>query len=236
MKQQHKIQLEILKKLLFADKLRYSNLKPSFDMENNQFDFHLKELIKAGYVEKDSRFYFLTGMGKEYANRMDTDKVAMNQQAKISVWFCCRRKNKDEFQYLIYTRLKQPFYGCQGFPSGKVQYGETVVKAATRELKEETNLKSTPRIVMIKHYLVFDKKDKNLLEDKFMFLCLFENPSGALKTNNEGKYDWVSKKDIEKYVTNHFESFPVFQKQIDLIDNFDGNITFIEEKHFSSKF
>lgn len=236
MKPLHKIQLEILKKLLFVDKLRYTSLKPMRKMENNQFDFHLKELIKSGYIAKNQQYYSLTGTGKEFANRMDTDKVTISQQAKISAWFCCRRKKGKEYDYLIYTRLKQPFYGCQGFPSGKVQYGEMVINAAKRELYEETQLIGTPQIVAIKHYLVFDKILKNLLEDKFMFFCLIANPKGTLKPNNEGRYEWVSQTNLQKHITKPFENYSAFKKQLDLINNYDGRPVFIEENHFSYKF
>jgi len=236
MKQLHETQLGILKKMLFANKLHYIKLKPNPEMENNQFDFHLKELIKAGYVHKKDKEYSLTSMGKEYANRMDTDKVVITQQAKISAWLCCRKKIKNKYQYLIYTRLKQPFYGCQGFPSGKVNYGERVIEAAKRELKEETSLTGIPNIVTIKHYIVFDKNSKELLEDKFMFLCLFENPGGKLKTNNEGMYKWVDEKDLKKYVTNHFESWKAFVEQLSEIKSFKGRISLQEVDHFSVKF
>src|SRR5436190_10158647 len=127
MKQIHSIQLQILKKMLFTNGSRYSDLKPKKSMENNQFDFHLDQLTKAGYVKKSDKDYSLTSLGKEYANRMDTDKVLVTPQSKVSV-ILCPLKNDNE--YLIYTRLKQPFYGCQGFMSGKVQYGELIIDAA----------------------------------------------------------------------------------------------------------
>ncbi len=236
MKQLHEIQLGILKRLLFADELRYTDLKPDPEIENNQFDFHLKELIKVGYIQKGERYYSLTSVGKEYSNRMDTDKVVIAQQAKISAWLCCRRKRKQGYQYLIYTRLKQPFYNCQGFPSGKVKYGEHVINAAKRELKEETGLTGQPQIVTIKHFVVFDKKSNELLEDKFMFLCLFENPKGQLITNNEGKYEWVDEQGLKEYVTNHFESWEAFQKQLAEIRNYKGQINLQEIDHYSVKF
>lgn len=44
MKQYHDVQLKILRKLLFAQSLPYSQLKPDEKMENNQLSFHLDKL------------------------------------------------------------------------------------------------------------------------------------------------------------------------------------------------
>ena len=237
MKQLHGIQLQILKKLLFSNGLRYSRLKPDPEMENNQLDFHLDRLIGGGYIAKGKNDYSLTSFGKEYANRMDTEEVVIAKQSKVGVLICCTRKMGGQLQYLIYTRLKQPFFGCQGFMSGKVRYGEKVIETAKRELKEETGLNGNSQIVAIKHFLVFDKSTKELVEDKFMFLCKVDNPRGDLVAENgEGKYEWVNEKDLKSYVTNHFESFAAFQEQIKLVKNFRGNLILQEIDHESSKF
>lgn len=233
MKQIHSIQLLILRNMLFAKESRYTDLKPKTVMENNQFDFHLDQLIKSGYVKKLEKKYVLTSFGKEYANRMDTDTVLVTTQSKVSVILCPIKSGNN---YLIYTRLKQPFYGCQGFMSGKVQYGELVINAAKRELKEETGLTGSPKIFCIRHFLVLDKKTKELVEDKIMFYCLVENLKGKIRPHNEGKYEWVKEKDLPKYVTNHFENYKAFQRDLDEIKNFEGNIRFSEIVHKSVKF
>ncbi|OGM32316.1 hypothetical protein A2803_04120 [Candidatus Woesebacteria bacterium RIFCSPHIGHO2_01_FULL_44_21] len=236
MKQLHEIQLQILKKLLFANGLKFSELKPDNEMENNQFTFHLDQMIAMGHIAKTEHKYFLTQKGKEFANRMDTNKTAIPLQAKISVIIIPMKGKPKNRVFLIYTRLKQPFYGCQGFMSGKVNFGEKVIDAAKREFKEETNLDGRAQIVALKHYRVFDKKTKELLEDKFMFYCKVENPRGDLVPADEGKYGWVNRKDLKKYVTNHFESFDVLLEDIKLAESFDGHVKFIEIDHFSIKF
>ena len=137
MKQLHDIQIQILKNLLFSASLKYYQLKPNKELENNKFNFHLNRLIDCGYITKRNQYYELTNTGKEYANRIGTD-THLRLQGKISVVVIITR-NKDT-ETLIYTRLKHPFYGCQGHLSGKVYWGETLDDAAKRELKEETNL------------------------------------------------------------------------------------------------
>ncbi|PIZ45599.1 hypothetical protein COY32_04955 [candidate division WWE3 bacterium CG_4_10_14_0_2_um_filter_41_14] len=206
-------------------------------MENNKLNFHLNQLKILGLIEKNGTFYRLTDKGKGYAGKLDTEKLTLKVQAKISVWVCCQRDTDNlTNEYLIYTRLKSPFYGCQGFMSGKVDYGETVLKAASRELSEETGLTGDPTIVALKHYLVFDKKSNNLLEDKFMFLCLVKNPHGEITAGPEGIYKWVHENQLSEYVKNPFEDYDAFTSELDLIKSYTGTLRFTETHHYSEKF
>ena len=193
-------------------------------------------MIDTGFIEKKGPLYLLTNSGKEYANRMDTDITKILTQAKIGVIIIPFRGPKSKREFLIYTRLKQPFYGCQGFMSGKIRLGEQISASAKRELKEETNLMGEPQIVALKHYRVFDKNTEDLVEDKFLFYCKVENPVGKLIPDKEGKYEWVKRKDLRSYVTNHFESFDVLLNDIKLAEFYRGRLTFLEIDHLSRKF
>lgn len=236
MKQLHHHQLAILNKLVFAPSLRYSQLKPSPDLENNLFDFHLDKLIALGYVSKNSTNYILTPTGKEYSTRLDTQTVQIIKQAKLSAWMGVVRDTPTGQEYVVYTRLKHPFYGCQGFLGGRIQFGETVIQTARRELLEETGLVGEPHIVRLIHYRVFDPGHQ-LLEDKFMFLCRVLNPSGKLVSRNEeGKYEWVAKHNLHAYITNYFESEAVFLKQLAAITNPNTPLTVEETDVISHTF
>ncbi|MBD3280506.1 NUDIX domain-containing protein [Candidatus Dojkabacteria bacterium] len=236
MKPLHYIQMGILRNLLFSDGLRYSEMKPGEDLENNQFDFHLKELMKQGLIKKNDKLYQLTDKGKEYANTMDTDKIKVQKQAKIGAISVALRKIDGEWEYLVYTRLKQPFYGSQGFPSGKVQWGELCKDASKREFNEETSLDGEPELYRIGHHLVFNKNSGELVEDKIFFFHRIINPEGELKSNEEGKFEWVKEKDLRKYLKKPFETAEVIISEALGAKNFDGVVGFYERIEHTDNF
>lgn len=231
----HKIQLEILNRLQFEDGLGYMALKPDKKMENNQFQFHLDRLLGLGYVEKKDNLYALTKEGKQYAIHLNSEEVKITKQARLCVRVCPIRYVNGEKEYLIYTRLKHPFYGCQGFMSGKVEYGEKIVEAAKRELKEETNLDDDPKVAFITHIGTLDKENEQILEDRVMFVCIAENPQGELIPCRDGKYTWVSKKDLDEFVNKPVISKENFIQEIELVDSYDGKIELIEEWNDNSE-
>ena len=186
MKSLHSIQIKILQDLLYKEYIKYSDLKPK-EMEGSQFTFHLEALIKESLIKKSSQGYSLTAKGKEVSNRMDYGDIDIKTQAKISAVLCCIREEDGVTQYLLYTRKKNPFWGYQGFPTGKVKRGEDISEAATRELLEEANLDGIPELFAIRHYRIYSNEDL-LLEDKIFFAFRFKNPKGKLTSGKEGDF------------------------------------------------
>lgn len=225
MKNLHTTQLEILQKIMYSSGLKYSNLKP-LDMEGSKFTFHLDKLLKEDLITKIEGKYQLTALGKELSGRMDLGDTKVEMQAKISVFIVCVSDGK----YLLYTRHKTPFYGYQGFPTGKVKKGEAILEAAKRELKEETGLTGEPKLFAIRHYRIYDKT-KNLLEDKIYFACKITGIKGKLKSGPEGKYSWVEKEKIWDYLKN-----PVVEIKeiIELVES-DG-VSFGESRYTTEGF
>ncbi|MBN1263747.1 MAG: NUDIX hydrolase [Candidatus Pacebacteria bacterium] len=223
MRQLHQQQLKILDGLLFSLSAKYSELKPIL-MENSQFVFHLERLIKMGLIKKGRAGYQLTTAGKEYANRIYVRDLKIIRQVKSTTVICaCKEKNHQRF-FLVYQRLKHPFFGCWGFPTEKPRWGEKLITAVARGLKEEASLRGEGKLFAIRHYRVYSKKDK-LLEDKLMHAFLFRNPQGKLKGSIEGNYCWVKEKDLIKKVKPPLEEFREFYQAL---KDFKNKISFKE--------
>lgn len=209
----HEFQISILRELLFRPTARFRDLK-KVDIPNDHFTFHLKQLIKDGLVLKKDERYTLTDEGKEFANRMDTDALKLERQAKIDIALHAVRKNGKTIEYLVHQRLKQPFYGWYGSHSGKVRWGETPQDTAKSEFLEETGLAGKFTLKGIVHYHHFHK-DGRLLEDKYFWVFKVENIQGELKVIvPEGKNIWMSEKEYRK-LKNVFATFDEIKEVID---------------------
>jgi 8-oxo-dGTP pyrophosphatase MutT (NUDIX family) len=210
----HPVQTQILRTLLFWPETRFSKLNTS-KMPTDHFTFHLKRLVEVGLVEKTKQnTYRLTSQGKEFANRFDTEKVALERQAKIGVLVGGVREKDGQCEYLIQQRLKQPYYGFYGFITGKVGWGESILETATRELEEETGLTGKNTLVGIEHKTDFSKEGQ-LLEDKYFFIVRADNPKGKLKKDFEGgKNHWLTKDKIFK-LPNLFPDMKLVLKILD---------------------
>lgn len=193
----HKAQMNILRTLLLSADANFARLQRSTDLTSDHFAFHLNKLIDADYVKKlDSGSYALTRAGKEYANRMDTVDNVIEKQPKISVALIIENA-KGEF--LAQQRLKQPYYGFWGRPTGKIRWGETMTEAAGRELMEETGLTADLTVAGFYHKMDYDKESGELLEDKIFVLIYGTLPRGELIVDDEGHHnEWLTNEDMAK--------------------------------------
>lgn len=194
----HEAQMNILRELLMAKKKSFVELQKASGLTSDHVNFHIKKLIEAGYVEhkpKSYGDYQLTIQGKEYANRMDTDVAEMERQPKLSVIVIVEN---NEGRFLCQQRLKQPFYGFWGSMTGKIRWGETVLGAAARELKEETGLVADLTPVGLYHKMDYDQTSA-ILEDKYLCIVYGKNPRGEFLSDTEGHHnEWLIDEEFEK--------------------------------------
>jgi ADP-ribose pyrophosphatase YjhB (NUDIX family) len=133
----HRLQQHILFQLIHHHDRRYAELKP-VEVEGNLFMYHLKHLIRQGYVHKQADgHYSLTPEGQRYVDRLSVATLTPRAQPKIVTLLVCRNQRGE---WLFLRRRRQPLLGMVGFPYGKVHLGETIAAAATRELTEKTGL------------------------------------------------------------------------------------------------
>ena len=135
----HWIQKHILRELTLHKSCRFSQLRPK-QVESNLFIYHLKSLIKEGYVQKEADgSYSLAPAGKRFVDRISMEKFQPRIQPKIITLLVITNA---EGKLLLWKRNKQPFLGKIGFPTGKIHLGETLQSAAKRELAEKTGVKA----------------------------------------------------------------------------------------------
>ncbi len=193
----HEAQMRILRHLLLNPTANFGDLTKATDLSSDHANFHIKQLVGAGFVKHVSKTYGtyeLTSSGKEYANRMDTDDHVIEKQPKLSVVLDIINSDGKHLQQ---ERLKHPYFGYWGRPTGKIRWGETMLEAAARELMEETGLTADLQVLGFYHKLDYDPEG-NLLEDKYFCLVRGHNPTGKLLEQSDGqRNEWLSDEEFE---------------------------------------
>lgn len=191
----HSAQTSILRELLFHPHADYAKLQKSTGLSSDHFNFHISRLVELSLVEKLGRGkYALTHRGKEYANRLDTDNNTVERQPKVAVIIALERPGtgKDP-EYLFQERLKNPYFGFWGLPSGKIRWGETILQTAARESIEETGLSADFQVAGVYHEHVLGTETNEMLEDKIFFVVRGINPHGTLQVDFEGGHnEWMT--------------------------------------------
>lgn len=187
----HEFQTAILRELLFKLEARFSDLQKSTGLASDHLKFHTNRLVEIGYIVKnDNKQYQLTPKGKEYANKIDTDKGVIERQPKSAVIIVLQNA---EGQVLVQERLKHPYFGFWGYPGGKIRWGETILEAGARELTEETGLRAELVYRGVYHEHVRSAETDEILEDKIFHIIGASHPVGILSDDFEGGINaWMS--------------------------------------------
>ncbi len=133
----HHIQRAIVYKLAFSEGMRFSELKPD-DLENKAFDYHLKKVIRGGYVKKaDDGLYRLTSEG-QLMWRVSQKKATQAGRAYSTLLLAVQRQ--EDGAWLLYRRRTQPMIGLTGFMHAKPTPDATSMEVAKQTLYEQTGL------------------------------------------------------------------------------------------------
>jgi 8-oxo-dGTP diphosphatase len=102
-------------------------------------------------------------------------------------------------QYLLIRRNKDPYAGRWALVGGKWDFGETLVSAATREVKEETNLDTT--FVALRG-LVNEQVAPASTDDTaghfLIFICELAAGAGEASEQFEGAVAWFTPAEIDQ--------------------------------------
>lgn len=220
----HKDQKNIIRNLIYSPSLSFAKLNSS-NISSDRFNFHLKQLIKSGYVLKqDNGLYTLTEQGKEVSLRVDGLSKEVSKQGVIGVVVLPVRDKKGNKEYLIQKRLKSPFYGVYGFVSGKVDMCEYVNRCAKRELKEETGLYGGALRFLGIHHSIKGYKKTHPIIDHYFYLFRVDNPTGRIIDTKEGSNVWLSDSEIKDLKP----TFPDFDFTFNTFKE-NKNIGFVEK-------
>lgn len=122
---------------MHKEELRFSELKPK-ELESNIFMYHLKSLIKQGYVVKNDNGYSLAPAGLHYADNLSHINLKPRSQPKIITILVVQNSYN---QLLLAQRKVQPFINLYMFPSGKQHLYETINEHVKRESIEKLSIK-----------------------------------------------------------------------------------------------
>ena len=219
----HEAQTKILRELLFLPKANFTLLQKATGLDSDYAKFHIKRLVELEYLSKSNGSYSLSIRGKEYANKLDTDVNTIERQPKsTTILIICRTKNNKK-EYVAQERLKNPYFGFWGFPSGKIRWGESIYETAEREMTEETGLTSNKwEHRGIYHERVRHANTGEIVEDEIFHIMYTEHIVGKLMEKFEdGRNKWMRLEDIKKN-PKHYKSFDI---EADFADH---SIPFIE--------
>jgi len=130
----------------------------------------------------------------------------MDRSERIELTTLCMVCRDEEI--LLQNRVKTDWRGyC--FPGGHVEPGESIVDSVVREMREETGLIiHKPRLCGIKQFPI----------DGGRYLVFFfktDSFEGELMSSDEGKVEWIARKDLTKIntVSDFLQMLSVFDRE-----------------------
>lgn len=126
----HHIQRRILLLLRQSGAQTYVQLKPD-GLEGNAYNYHLRELKKAGLIIQKKDAYLLTSTGHLVS---DAFSFASSRLMLRPHHYVAPLITQQE-QVLVYIPTREPLCGRFCLPSGKLHYGESIKDALDREMK-----------------------------------------------------------------------------------------------------
>jgi len=221
----HYIQSKILDKLNYTSILRYSQLRP-LKIESNHFAYHLKILVRDGYVVKNDNGYSLSPKGKFYVDRISHISLKVRQQPKIVTLL---EVSNSKNQLAIIKRKNQPFIDMYAHPVGKLHIGESVFDCAKREALEKLGVSD----VKLKHrgnVYICIREQGEVVSHVLAHVFYGQTKMGfPLEEHRALSRHWIDKQQVDS-LTPTVPGFKEIRKMLDSKKN-----SFFEELFFDSR-
>lgn len=130
----HEIQKYILSILILQKFARFRDMRPP-KIDTNLYSYHLKLLVRDGYIAKTNDGYTLSMKGIQYADNNHDENAESYVQPKIVTMLVIQNGYGD---VLMRKRMRQPFIDRWTLPQGEIRSDDHSLLAATqREIQEE---------------------------------------------------------------------------------------------------
>jgi hypothetical protein len=182
----HHIQKAIVTTLKSEDSLTFSQLKPD-DVDNKLFTYHLKIVIREGFVEKsDDGTYRLTSAGEKLWRRM-SEKPDVIALRPFSVLFMIIRS--PENGWLLYRRKTHPVKDKVAFMHAIPKGAISIAEHAKSEVLTKTGLNCKFSVAGTGFFHTFDGNELQGFTNFTLLAC--ETPSGELSVSDDSAdYFW----------------------------------------------
>jgi hypothetical protein len=138
----HPIERDILQFLTTCESARFSDMRPA-KVDTNLFTYHLKLLVKAGYIIKSETGYTLSSLGLSYIERVNHDALQLRMQPKIVTKLLIQ----DGYgKVLLEKRSMQPNIDTWELPSGEMRIDDESITAMARKLAMEKFSYAPPKL------------------------------------------------------------------------------------------
>lgn len=133
----HHIQKYILLTLIHTKYARFRDMRPP-KVDSNAYSYHLKALVREGYIAKLDSGYTLSPAGLFYVDHISLQNLEPRKQPKIITITVLRDARGN---ILLYRKPRQPFIDCWMLPYGKTHLEDLELQsAAKRELAEKAGI------------------------------------------------------------------------------------------------
>lgn len=105
------------------------------------------------------------------------------------------------------------------FPKGHIEYSESELEAALREIREETGLTNLKLILKLGNYTRHTKKSPQIIKQIVMFLFKTEDQYIFPNANDIVRVEWVRINDVQQKLS-YSEDIKFFNEKLSLIKRY----------------